>query len=423
MGLATQPGLALVIAQTVGANTERYIHAPRGIHTVENQAGNWSYLLQDGLGSVRGEISASGTMLGSRSHAPYGTISDSTGTFSSSFGYAGEQIDGSGLSYNRLRYYAPALGSFPSLDIIEAPNQYTYAFNNPINFVDPSGLHPCFIPPVAFGCAAALVAGVVVAGGVVAASNLANIASGNMGGGFNNNTNITEGLFGVGFVQLGMSLSNALNNVSGAVFGESHLRRTGEGPIALPGGRPNFDPKDVEKFATACGAAFFALLSSLTGARVTDLQKIDVRKKCNPSEVLLWKHRLQPRSIISHIVANDPAYLYQFSITHDYNEYIATNGIVSVRADGIRESDCYFVDTKFVKSPDKSPYMPNSTAAAFLREIIRLDIIDQIARYTALIYTPSVPIVGLEINTNEPAASLFFQAFLTLTPGGRVIVR
>ncbi len=59
--LDTQPGLALVIAQTIGANTERYIHALRGIHAVENNAGDWSYMLQDGLGSVRGVVNATGT--------------------------------------------------------------------------------------------------------------------------------------------------------------------------------------------------------------------------------------------------------------------------------------------------------------------------------------------------------------------------
>jgi RHS repeat-associated protein len=138
--LDTQPGLALVIAQTTGANTERYIHAPRGIHAVEMPTGAWNYMVQDGLGSVRGEISAAGAMLGSRSHAPYGTVSDSTGAFSSSFGYAGEQIDGNGLSYNRKRYYHPELGNWVSLDPLELGNRYVYVKGNPILFSDSSGL-------------------------------------------------------------------------------------------------------------------------------------------------------------------------------------------------------------------------------------------------------------------------------------------
>jgi hypothetical protein len=56
--LDTQPGLALVIAQTTGATTERYIHSPRGIHAVEMPAGAWHYMVQDGLGSVRGAVAA-----------------------------------------------------------------------------------------------------------------------------------------------------------------------------------------------------------------------------------------------------------------------------------------------------------------------------------------------------------------------------
>jgi RHS repeat-associated protein len=45
-----------------------------------------------------------------------------------------------GLYYNRNRYYNPALGRFMTPDpagMIDGPNLYTYARNNPLRFVDP----------------------------------------------------------------------------------------------------------------------------------------------------------------------------------------------------------------------------------------------------------------------------------------------
>jgi len=47
-----------------------------------------------------------------------------------------------GLYYFHARWYDPELGRFYSLDPIIYPGQspYSYCYNNPTNFVDPSGL-------------------------------------------------------------------------------------------------------------------------------------------------------------------------------------------------------------------------------------------------------------------------------------------
>ncbi len=140
--LDTQPGLALVIAQTTGANTERYIHVPRGIHAVESPTGDWSYQMQDGLGSVRGVIDANGLVTQSMGYSPYG-VPDSEYEWA----FTGEQRDATGVQFHRARYYAPEMGVWVSLDPIEIIssnalhlNRYIYVIDNPINNTDSSGL-------------------------------------------------------------------------------------------------------------------------------------------------------------------------------------------------------------------------------------------------------------------------------------------
>ena len=64
--------------------------------------------------------------------------------------YSGEYYDEeSGLYYLRARYYDPSTGRFISRDSYEGQltnplslNLYTYCYNNPLKYIDPSG-HTC----------------------------------------------------------------------------------------------------------------------------------------------------------------------------------------------------------------------------------------------------------------------------------------
>jgi RHS repeat-associated protein len=58
-------------------------------------------------------------------------------------GMAGAMDEGNGLLYMRARYYDPGLGRFINQDpigLLGGINVYEYVGNNPLNFVDPSGL-------------------------------------------------------------------------------------------------------------------------------------------------------------------------------------------------------------------------------------------------------------------------------------------
>jgi len=145
--LDTQPSLTKVLAQTTGGNTDRFIHAPRGIHSFENSSGSWRYALQDGLGSVRAEVDNFGAVQASQSYAPYGEVFEASGSFASPYGFTGEQTDGNGQVYLRARYYNSSMGVFNALDPFEGEasrpmslNGYSWVEGNPIMYVDSSGL-------------------------------------------------------------------------------------------------------------------------------------------------------------------------------------------------------------------------------------------------------------------------------------------
>ena len=51
--LDMQPGLYRVLSTDDGSSVNRFLHDPEGIHAQKDAAGNWDWMLKDGLGSVR----------------------------------------------------------------------------------------------------------------------------------------------------------------------------------------------------------------------------------------------------------------------------------------------------------------------------------------------------------------------------------
>ena len=166
--LDVQPGLEVVLGATTGSNTVRYAHGPKGIHAQKDASGNWEWMLQDGLGSVRQAADNSNNVLWNGSYEPYGVPFGISGTSSTMYGFTGEPTDANNLLYLRARYYAPSLGVFTGRDPFEGfwqrpmslngyswvegnvPNDavgellslngYAYANGNPVNLVDPNGM-------------------------------------------------------------------------------------------------------------------------------------------------------------------------------------------------------------------------------------------------------------------------------------------
>ena len=99
--------------------------------------------LSDMLDSTIALADSSGTFQTQYSYDPFGNATANGAFSSNSYQFTGRENDGTGLDYYRARFYSPGLQRFISQDPIGFAggdiNEYSYVFNSPLNFTDPSG--------------------------------------------------------------------------------------------------------------------------------------------------------------------------------------------------------------------------------------------------------------------------------------------
>jgi RHS repeat-associated protein len=87
---------------------------------------------------------ATGAIGNSYTYDSFGNLVTSTGTSANPFQYTGRDFDPeTGLRYYRARFYDPLIGRFLNEDPVGfggGMNFYAYAGNDPIDWIDPSGL-------------------------------------------------------------------------------------------------------------------------------------------------------------------------------------------------------------------------------------------------------------------------------------------
>lgn len=134
----------LMETNTSGTPTAYYIHGLGLIARLDANQANPSYYHYDYRGSTTAITNATQTVTHSYKYGPFGELWGSIDNgFTNVYRYVGKygvQFEGNQLYFMRARYYNPYQGRFLGEDPIWNTNLYAYCDNNPINYVDYTGL-------------------------------------------------------------------------------------------------------------------------------------------------------------------------------------------------------------------------------------------------------------------------------------------
>jgi RHS repeat-associated protein len=106
--------------------------------------GEYYWYQNDHLGTPQKMISANGTVVWSARYDSFGLATVGVETVKNNLRFPGQYFDyETGLHYNWHRFYDPETGRYVSADPIGLDggmNLYSYAYSDPINWIDPTGL-------------------------------------------------------------------------------------------------------------------------------------------------------------------------------------------------------------------------------------------------------------------------------------------
>jgi len=127
--------------------TTKFIFAGSERVAMKSSDGSFYYFHTDQLGSSSAVTDPSGNSVENLAYQPYGATQAKTGTVDVHHKYTSQELDDStGLYFYGARYYDPALGRFISADTViqtirnpQSLNRYSYASNNPMRYIDPTG--------------------------------------------------------------------------------------------------------------------------------------------------------------------------------------------------------------------------------------------------------------------------------------------
>jgi RHS repeat-associated protein len=129
---------------TTGVVTTHYYLGDKEI--AYRKGSTLEYLCQDHLGSTAVTTNTFGTVVARIAYFPFGGTRTVSGTLNTDERFTGQRLDQSGLYYYGARYYDATIGRFISADTVvpgfrnpQSLNRYSYCWNNPLGFTDPTG--------------------------------------------------------------------------------------------------------------------------------------------------------------------------------------------------------------------------------------------------------------------------------------------
>jgi RHS repeat-associated protein len=132
------------VPEIMSDTTNSYIYGPQGLPIEQVGPGDTpSYFFHDAIGSTRALLGSTGALAATFNYGAFGATTKGTGTARTPIRFAGGYVDETtGLIYLVHRYYDPTSGLFltvdPALGVTAKP--YSYAGDDPINQIDPTGM-------------------------------------------------------------------------------------------------------------------------------------------------------------------------------------------------------------------------------------------------------------------------------------------
>jgi RHS repeat-associated protein len=142
-------GANIVQELSGGSPTANFLEGNLDEFFLRTNSSGASNFLRDALGSTLALTDSSGGDLVQYAYEPFGNTVFTSGSSSNEIQYAGRENDGTGLFFNRARYYNPVFQRFVSEDPIGirgGANRYAYVHNSPTSATDPTGLQPSACP-------------------------------------------------------------------------------------------------------------------------------------------------------------------------------------------------------------------------------------------------------------------------------------
>jgi len=130
-----------IVEKTSSGDERTYVYGPTGLIAVRVNA-TWYYVLKDHLGSTRVVFNTSGTPQSAYDFDVYGTTKRATENITIPYKFTGQEFDVDMGLYNfRARMYDTTLAAFYATDPAGSTfSPYGYANQNPVSFVDPTGM-------------------------------------------------------------------------------------------------------------------------------------------------------------------------------------------------------------------------------------------------------------------------------------------
>ncbi len=147
------------VSATQGQVITKYYYAGSQRVAMRSGSSTLNFLLDDHLGSTSVTTSSTGTSPKYQLYKPFGEVRYTSSALPTKYTFTGQysNVADFGLMYYGARWYDVSLGRFAQADtLIPEPgnpqswDRYSYVYNNPIRYIDPSGNTPWDVVDVIF---------------------------------------------------------------------------------------------------------------------------------------------------------------------------------------------------------------------------------------------------------------------------------